>query len=679
MVKPPSPDSSTTPHPQTDEIQEAIAKHARFSERRITVADLSIQGGVAAFCATGATSIAAAVGPVSLAILALGVIGALRFRLTRSKAPPAWMNQVSILADFLLFYIVMMIFHWRPGQPPELMLEAPTFVFVFVLIALRAASFDLAQIAMAGCVAAIGWGVITVFTLFVAGGALLPEATGRHIAIQVEKIVAILLFSASIGVAVRRGGKYLRDAAAEAARVRAALARETELNARLEEESAARERANQKLYRAANFDPLTGLENRRAFLRRAAMAAAENEADPDRRFAIALVDLNRFRAFNDAFGRAAGDALIKGAGERLSRAIRDDEHLARIGPDEFAVLSNCSRSQACGEKLSARLSAAFEAPIVAEGRTFIAGVTVGAAAIEPGDRGGCVFAYADIALNEAKRGGRRGHMVHDPSTRTAIASRVALEFELREAPARGELKLHYQPSFNLADDRIAGWEALVRWTRNGGDLVSPARFIPIAEETGTIVDIGAWALDAATRDAARFRCAGAPEAAFMSVNVSPRQFADPETLLRAVRSALVRHPHLKLEVTESAIVDDPVEGLALLKSLHDFGALLALDDFGTGASSLSQLRRFPFATLKIDQSFVRDETPDGRAYLAAVVGLARALGLKTVAEGIETEADLVACRSIGVTYGQGFLLGRPVDAESVLRDLELPERTASAA
>jgi diguanylate cyclase (GGDEF)-like protein len=642
------------------------AEHAQVSERRVTWADLALQCGLAGFCTTGAVSVAAAVAPVSIAVGLLTTLGGLRLWIARRAAPPAWMTYTSIVADFALFYLILLTFHWRPGADPALTLEAPTFAFLFVIVALRALRFNMAEMVFTGVVAALGWAMVTAFALATAGPALEGVNVAKTIIIQVERIVAIGCLCGLICLASQRGALYLRRASADAARARAALAREVELNRQLASEAKARETLNKRLFQSAYYDRLTGLENRFAILRRAENAASVFANMPERGFGVALIDLNRFRSFNDGFGRAAGDALLKQAALRLQSVLRPGEYLGRVGADEFAVVFACPDLPSVAVALGQRFRAALEAPIEAEGHTFISGATVGLALAETGDGGAAVFSFADIALNEAKRHGGRGVLLHEPTARAQISQRVGLEHALREAVERNELALRYQPIVRLRDGAVCGWEALARWSRGGGDMVSPATFIPIAEETGTIVDIGAWALASASADAERFVAAGADPAAFVTVNVSPRQFVNPQRLVRSVRDAVRRFPQLKLELTESAVVENPARALSVMQALRRLGAELALDDFGTGASSLSQLRRFPFKTLKIDQSFVRDDSPGGRRYLRSIVGIAAALQLDTVAEGIETEADLAACAECGVTYGQGYLLGKPAAAESVI-------------
>ncbi|MEM8920857.1 MAG: EAL domain-containing protein, partial [Pseudomonadota bacterium] len=282
------------------------------------------------------------------------------------------------------------------------------------------------------------------------------------------------------------------------------------------------------------------------------------------------------------------------------------------------------------------------------------------------DRGGCVIAYADMALNLAKQKGRRSILVHDPATKSQSQDRLDLEADLRQAIVNHELELFYQPIYETRGGALAGWEALARWPRADGGMTSPVEFIPIAEETGSIVQLGAWALTEAAKAACAFRDAGAPEGAFMSVNVSPRQLLDAEGLIEAVDAALKIYPHIKLEVTESGIVDDPARAAEVLGDLRARGASLALDDFGTGASSLAMVGQFPFNTLKIDRSFVIDRSAHASAFLQCIVGLARALDLDTVAEGVDNDDVHAALSLLGASYVQGFGLARPAPRDVIL-------------
>lgn len=614
--------------------------------------------------------------PIILSLLVFCVSSVLRWRLAASGRLPKWASYAAVIIDFTLLYIIIFCFQNKYGQPLIFALKSPTFAFGFVLIALRTMSFEISQIMFAGFVALMGqWGTVA-YTYFYSGpssvtGRYLSEIyNGQHfIGAQFEKSVAILVGTITLAFAVRRGRTFLRQALSEAKRAQLGLERESQLNAQLAEEVAARMAANDKLHRVAYYDKLTGLENRRNLSHRlnaAADAFNNHQGDP---FAVTIVDLDRFRSFNDSFGWAIGDMIIIGTAERLTANLVDGEHLARIGADEFAIFSpNITTAEQARTK-ARRLVELMDEPLSAAGTVYAGGASVGVAIAEQGDDGACVLAYADIALNSAKNKGRRRFAVHNPITRDEAVMRSMLELSFRGALERNEIDLHYQPIVRLADDQLAGWEALMRWTRVDGVSVSPLVFIPIAEETGSIISLGAWALGQATRDAKRFVAAGADTEAFMSVNVSAHQLSESARLHIAVEMALETHAALKLEVTESAIVEDPVQGLIFLEAMRELGAGLSLDDFGTGTSSLSQLRRFPFSTLKIDRSFVQDASVKGRDFLAAIVGLARTLGVETVAEGIETEDDLMICKLLGITYGQGYLLGRPVSADHIIAGL----------
>ncbi|MEM8988651.1 MAG: GGDEF domain-containing phosphodiesterase, partial [Pseudomonadota bacterium] len=350
----------------------------------------------------------------------------------------------------------------------------------------------------------------------------------------------------------------------------------------------------------------------------------------------------------------------------------------RVGADEFAVLLRGVGDGAAALKVAEGLLARFAQPFAAGEREFGAGASIGVAAAIKGDAGACVNAYADIALNQAKKSGSHRVILHAPETRTHAAARLDLEAAMRAAISNGELELNYQPIVRLSDGGLSGWEALARWRRAGGDVVSPAEFIPIAEETGFITELGVWALTQAAEDASNFGAMGAPADAFISVNLSPRQLLHSEALEGALASAIRLYPNIKLEVTETAIVDNPERALVTLQRLRATGARLALDDFGTGASSLAMLNRYPFSTLKIDRAFVEDQGAHAANVLRCIVGLARALGLETVAEGVEDEEGRAMLALIGATYGQGYFFGRPEPADKVIKRLTSATPVASS-
>lgn len=666
---------------QNDTINAAALKsHGQVGERIMALANIGLLIVISAAYGFSPSATTNLFDPVWLAIALFGLAAIARYLAARIEKMPVWASYISIVLDFVVLYTVIVSFSVKYNQPAAFVLKSPTIAFVFVFVGLRALRFDVGQVVFAAGVAIVGWMGVISWVIREDGNATLTRSYVEYLngsyllfGAEVEKCLAMVAFAAALAFAMHRGHTFLYRALKEAGHARASYAREQELTTQLTAEVQARAQANALLDKAAHFDALTGLENRRCFTRQVGAAGKAFWRGETGKYTVALVDLDQFRSFNDGFGRLIGDSAILAAGVRLSANLGDGEILARVGADEFAVLSRTAITSADALDLACRLRDLFDEPLDADGTLFAAGASVGVAVAEEGDRGSCVFAYADIALNEAKAQGRRRIALHEPKSRGVAAERLKLEAQLRGALERNEMLLYYQPLYSLNNGAIAGWEALMRWKPVDGKMISPADFIPIAEETGAIADLGAWALHQASQDAAMFVAAGAAPDAFMSVNVSPFQLAETERLRAAVSAALATHATLKLEVTESAFVEDPIEALRALESFKSQGASLALDDFGVGASSLAQLRQFPFSTLKIDQSFLRDETPEGRRFFASIVNVAKSLGMDIVAEGIETKEHLELCTILGVTYGQGYYLARPQPAAQILAGQAMTE------
>jgi diguanylate cyclase (GGDEF)-like protein len=562
-------------------------------------------------------------------------------------------------AEFAVLFAMIGAFQIRYGHEYELLMKSPSLQYVYIFLVLQIFRFDKLQVLVAGACAAGGYLAFAFAVAAITG----PEAFTRDYVTYLEgpyllkgAIVehALILAFVTFGlyIAVHRGTVLIERQAQARTIADEALARS--------------ETANAALDSLAHFDTLTSLPNRKRF----EQLADEAALGESKTFAVLLFDIDRFRSFNDGFGREAGNALIQAIADRLGALVPASAKFGRIGADEFAILLPCVDCSQEAVALAQACQAAMNAPVDAAGISYTASLCVGVAISQVGDAGGDVTAYADIALNAAKGQGTDSFVVHEPSQRDEIVARLGLETDLRHATQNGELELFYQPIFELGrGGALVGWEALARWKRKGEAYVSPGVFIPLAEETGLISTLGAWALVQASSDAVRFVEAGAPSTAFMSVNVSPRQLQDPELLMHAVQTALKLHPHLKLELTESAVVADPERGLAQLKEFVSMGAKLSLDDFGTGSSSLATLGQYPFATLKIDRSFVIAKEANAVPMLRAIVSMARALGLDTVAEGVETPEEIALLTGVGATYGQGFGLARPQPAQSILDGL----------
>ncbi|MBO1752782.1 EAL domain-containing protein [Actinotalea sp. BY-33] len=431
-------------------------------------------------------------------------------------------------------------------------------------------------------------------------------------------------------------------------------------------------RSAARLHEAATHDALTGLPNRRVFYRRAGALLAERRVSGGG-VAVALLDLDRFKHVNDSYGHGAGDALLVELARRLGDALGPDDLVVRLGGDEFAVLHGPSGAVDVDD-LWARLSSAWAEPFVLEGRRLYVDGSAGIAIATPTDTPATLLRDADTAMYEAKALGTGRRRVFDRSTSAQGHRLLQLETGLREAVARGELTLVYQPVLDLADGRATGVEGLLRWTSPEIGSVGPDEFIPVAERCGMIGQLGLWVLGRAVADLASWRREGLVDEDFsVAVNVSAHQLTPelPEQVARLLAAHGVPTRNLALEVTESAIVEGR-EPRAVLDTLHTMGVTLLLDDFGTGHSSLTRLRELPLDVVKIDRSFVSgvSTAPEDRALVLGVVQLAHALGMRVIAEGIEEPEQLEQLRVAGCGAGQGYLLARPVPGADLVAALE---------
>ena len=419
-------------------------------------------------------------------------------------------------------------------------------------------------------------------------------------------------------------------------------------------------RTQRELFDAAHCDRLTGLPNRFSLeerLQRAVSAASEDGS----RFALLFLDLDRFKTINDTMGHGAGDDVLREVAVRLQQCVRGADFIARPGGDEFVILLSGIDGIADIEFLSQRVIQTLSAPIRLPERTVYVGVSVGAAVFpDHGRNAEALTAHADAAMYRAKAAGGSSLAIYESSLQALDAERFALEADLREALARGEFELEYQPVVDLAREEIVGCEALLRWHHPTRGTISPDVFVPIAEASSSIVEIDRWVLREACAAAASFRTI-APDLS-MSVNLSARDLREDD-LSGHVASALVQYgipaPSLIMEVTETAALNDAA--LPALQRLRELGVQIAMDDFGIGYSSLAHLKRLPVTMLKIDRTFIRDVTEDAsdRAIVVSIVNIAKAFGLRVVAEGIETDAQAAFVRELGCDDGQGFRLGRP--------------------
>nr|WP_232631281.1 EAL domain-containing protein [Methylobacterium sp. Leaf118] len=432
-----------------------------------------------------------------------------------------------------------------------------------------------------------------------------------------------------------------------------------------------RRRNEARIMHMARHDGLTDLPNRTA-LREIGTERIGAARDGSRSgLAVLCLDLDRFKPVNDSFGHAVGDGLLKAVAERLRVQVRAGDTVARLGGDEFAVLSAIGDAEDAAA-LAQRLIRSISAPYQLSGITVEIGMSVGIALADLGEgdpESGRdpgigydierLLKEADMALYEAKAGGRGTVRLFEPQMDETARERLGLERELREALQADRFELHYQPLVDLACDRITGVEALVRWRHPERGLVSPATFIPLAEETGLILPLGGWVLRQACRDAA-----GWPEGISVAVNVSPIQLRHrgfAQSVVAALGESGLAAERLELEITESVLLDDTEANLETLHTLRRLGVRISMDDFGTGYSSISYLRRFPFDKIKIDRSFVRDcaGSRDAGAIIRAIVGLGASLGITTLVEGVETEPQLATVRAEGAQEVQGYLFSPP--------------------
>ena len=429
-----------------------------------------------------------------------------------------------------------------------------------------------------------------------------------------------------------------------------------------------RKSAELELAHRALHDGLTGLPNRTLFLDRLGQALRRARRR-DRGVAVVFLDLDRFKLVNDSLGHKAGDRLLVDVAMRLSSALRPSDTLARFGGDELTLLCEDIGDVEHARAIAQRLLDTFAEPfLVQDGEAFLQ-ASVGIALSRDGfEAPEDLIRDADAAMYRAKARGQ-GVELFDEAMRQDVRDRLALEAALRRGIGRGELRLHCQPLVSLADARIEGFEALVRWEHPERGLVPPGSFIPLAEETGLIVPIGAWVLNEACATLRRIIDETGMASLQVSVNVSPRQLQQPDFVAQ-VRAALedngLEPSCLVVEITESAIME--AGAAAILRALKDIGVRLAMDDFGTGYSSLAHLRRFPLDVIKVDRSFVAAlGDGQGSSIAGAIVSLAHALGLRTVAEGIEDDEQRRAVLALGCDVGQGFHFARPMPADDLTR------------
>ena len=426
-------------------------------------------------------------------------------------------------------------------------------------------------------------------------------------------------------------------------------------------------RSQAEVKRLAQFDSLTGLANRVQMLRSLEEAVAGKAGQP-RDCTLMMLDLDRFKSVNDTLGHPAGDALLRQVSQRLQRVVGDLGLVGRQGGDEFKILLPGRHDRVMLTQLAQTIINSVSQPYSVEGTVVVIGVSIGISACpEDATTAEALIRNADLALYAAKGGGRGVHRFYSSDMHADAEDRRQLEEDLRHALAADGLHLVYQPVVSSRTEHITGYEALLRWNHPVRGPISPAVFVPIAEDTGLIGPIGDWVLRTACRDAAHWE-----EGIRVAVNVSPIQFANPglpSTVMNALAASQLDPERLELEITESVFLNDDDGTEQMFARLKALGVRLALDDFGTGYSSLGYLKKAPFDKIKIDQSFVRGAVISGSrnsAIIKAIVSLAEALGMDTTAEGAETQDELALIRQLGCSHIQGYVYGRPLDADGVL-------------
>ena len=487
-----------------------------------------------------------------------------------------------------------------------------------------------------------------------------------------ERIVGTLMLANRPGV--------IREFAGDDLKLFEALANNTSVALqfdRLEQSIWQMRELQEQLQHQAFHDPLTDLANRSLFNNQVRDALSRGDGS----IAVLFVDVDDFKTVNDTLGHAVGDELLTRIADRLRACILPTDVVARLGGDEFAVLvQHVEDPHDAGRAVADRIISAFDMPAAAGPRQLKVRLTIGIATGVPGvDHADEIIRNADIAMYHAKRAGKNSWKMFEPSMRAAVLARHGLHSELEQAIARDEFRVDYQPIFQLDNDLMYSTEALVRWTRPGQGPVLPSAFIPVAEETGLIKAVGQAVLVKACRDAATWLEHGHVHDNFaVQVNLSAVELEDPDLVTRVdavlAESGLPAR-HLVLELTESAVLRDAVQGTRALTELKELGVGLSLDDFGTGYSSLSYLRTLPFDQIKIARPFVEGAArhPQEASFVKMMLELGRTLGMKVVAEGIETQPQLAFVRGLECDLGQGFLLGRPDRPAEIERLLSIDQ------
>jgi diguanylate cyclase (GGDEF)-like protein len=435
-----------------------------------------------------------------------------------------------------------------------------------------------------------------------------------------------------------------------------------------------RKKTDDRIQRMSRYDTLTNVANR-SFLYDRLETALARARRYKRVLAVLILDLDHFKNINDTLGHTFGDRFLKRVAERLTGCLRASDTVARLGGDEFAVLLPEVEEVVDVTGVAEKIMAVLRAPVMLDEQELFVSASIGSSIYpDDGDDAETLLKNADSAVQRAKQIGRDNHQFYSPLMNAKASKRLQLGNALRRALEREEFLLHYQPQVDMESGKIIGVEALVRWRHPGLGVVSPAEFIPLAEETGLILPIGEWVLREACLQTRNWHDAGFPPVR-ISVNLSNRQFNQEglvDSIMEVLRETRLEPQHLALELTESGFMHNEEGAIATLRTLKEKGVQVSIDDFGTGYSSLRYLKRFPIDELKIDRSFVRDVTSDhdDAAIVGAIIAMGNSLRLKVVAEGVETPEQLDFLREKGCSVMQGFYLSRPLPTGEMTRVFE---------
>ncbi len=525
---------------------------------------------------------------------------------------------------------------------------------------------------------------LNAFVMFFSGAALAGAAVKSLQPINIFLFAIVIGFFAIVYLTYRRYVDDIRETAAKAEQSERARAEQAEkhiedLQRHIAEQdriSEALRESKERFRHAAFHDPLTDLPNRNSFIETLKFSLEKHKQTPNFNFAVLFLDLNRFKTVNESLGHSIGNSLIQCVGKRLKELVKDDDLLARFGGDEFGVILTNVKDIDDVVSFAQLVNYKFSYPFRINGREIFInasiGISFGSASYLEAEE---VLRDADIAMYYAKDH-KKNYEIFNQTMHTRAVTLLQIETDLRYAIERKELRAFYQPIIALDTMQLNGFETLIRWQHPQRGLIPPSEFIPVAEETGLIVAITYWILEESCREIVKLqRLDPSRKSLFLSVNLSGKHFAHSD-LVEQIQEITIKTgiaPQcLKLEITESAVMDNPENAIAMLNRLKQLGVQLSIDDFGTGYSSLSYLHRFPIDTLKVDRSFVStmEDGSENGEIVRTIIALAKTLKLDVVAEGIETIHQLHQLRILGCEYGQGYLFSRPVPADEAAKICE---------